>query len=107
MLWPYPIVANNTLVNKFALVWFIFLIFFNHEAPLKKFFYITFDGCFSCGGLNVRQVPTSRHRKSDVELCKVFSMMVNRWTCDKVKEMHIIRQRGCPFVWGHPRCSCS
>lgn len=51
MLWSYPIVANNTLVNKFALVWFIFLRFFNHEAPLKRFLYITFDGCFSCGGL--------------------------------------------------------
>lgn len=38
MLWSYPIVANNTLVNKFTLVWFIFLRFFNHEAPLKKFF---------------------------------------------------------------------
>ena len=38
MLWFYPIVANNTLVNNFALVWFIFLNFFNHEAPLKKFF---------------------------------------------------------------------
>ena len=70
------------------------------KRPSKSFFYKTFDGCFSCGSLNVRQVPTSKHRKSDVELCKVFSIMVNRWTCDKVKEMHIIRQRGCPFVWG-------
>ena len=42
MLWFYPIVANNTLVNNFALVWFIFLNFFNHEAPLKKFFLYNF-----------------------------------------------------------------
>ena len=66
------------------------------KRPSKSFIKKLFEGRFSCGGLNVRQVPTSKHRKSDVELCKVFSMMVNRWTSDKVKEMHIIRQRGCP-----------
>ncbi len=59
------------------------------ERPSKSFLY-NFWGRSSCEGLNVRQVPTSKHRKSDVELCKVLSMIVNRWTCDKVKEMLII-----------------